>query len=435
MDYVRRHLEATLDDSLEASRVVVLHGARQSGKTTLARQVAQRRGGSYVTLDDDASRLAALDDPMAYLSRLQAPAVVDEVQVGGDRVVRAVKRLVDESDERGRFLLTGSTNFLSVPAISESLAGRARILRLFPFSQAELHRSSPVDLAGWFDACEVEPPRETENRAQYMSRLCRGGFPEAVALSPQQRQGWHDSYLETVIQRDVTELGDIRRADALVDLVRWLAANTAGELNVQAACGQLGIDRSTFDRYFAWLRTVFMVHTVPAWSRKHAARVVRRPKLHFADTGMAAALMGIDADALASPTSTVAGPLLETFVVNELAQQNAGAAGVRIHHLRDYDGNEADIVLERPDGAVAAVEVKSTGNPGENHLKPLRWLRDRLDRTAEGIFRIGVLLHTGPHCHPIGDRLWLAPINTLWNQPASRLHQIQAPPEPPRNSG
>lgn len=92
-------------------------------------------------------------------------------------------------------------------------------------------------------------------------------------------------------------------------------------------------------------------------------------------------------------------------------------------------------MLERPDGAVAAVEVKSTGNPGENHLKPLRWLRDRLDRTAEGIFRIGVLLHTGPHCHPIGDRLWLAPINTLWSQPASRLHQIQAPPEPPRSPG
>lgn len=419
VDYVRRHLEATLEDSLRAARVVVLHGARQSGKTTLARQVAQRRGGSYVTLDDDASRLAALDDPMAYLSGLAAPAVVDEVQLGGDRVVRAVKRLVDESDERGRFLLTGSTNFLSVPAISESLAGRARILRLFPFSQAELDRSAPADLAAWFDRCEVEPPREAEDRAQYMSRLCRGGFPEAVALTPQRRQGWHSSYLETVIQRDITELGDIRRADALVDLVRWLAANTAGELNVEAACGQLGIDRSTFDRYFAWLRTVFMVHTVPAWSRKHAARVARRPKLHFADTGMAAALLGIDADALAWPTSTVAGPLLETFAVNELAQRAASTAGMRIHHMRDYDGHETDIVLERPDGAIAAVEVKATDSPGENHLKPLRWLRDRLDRAAPGTFRIGVLLHTGPHCHPAGDRLWLAPINTLWNHPTA----------------
>ena len=409
-------MEATLRSSLESFRVVVLHGARQSGKTTLARQVAQRRGGEYVTLDDDASRLAALDDPAAYLSGLRPPAIVDEVQLGGDRVVRAVKRLVDESNEPGRFLLTGSTNFLSVPTISESLAGRARILRLFPFSQAELDSGSPVDLARWFDDCEVEPPLETEDRAQYVSRLRRGGFPEAVALTGRQRRAWHHSYLETVIQRDVTELGDIRRADALIDLVRWLATNTAGELNVQAACRQLGIDRTTFDRYFAWLRTVFMVRTVPAWSRKHAARVVRRPKMHFADTGMAAALLGVSAEALAMPTSTAAGPLLETFVANELAQHAIDDASVRVHHLRDYDGCEVDFVLERADGAVAAVEVKATGSPSENHIRQLRRLRDRLDRTAPGVFRVGVLLHTGPYCHRVSDRLWLAPINALWNR-------------------
>ena len=408
-----------LDDAMEASRAVVLHGARQSGKTTLARQVAQRRGGSYVTLDDDATRLAVLDDPMAYLSGLRPPAVVDEVQLGGDRVVRAVKRLVDDSDERCRFLLTGSTNFLSVPAISESLAGRARILRLFPFTQAEIEGRSGADLAGWFDHCEVEPPTETEERAQYMHRLCRGGFPEAVSLRPEQRQGWYDSYLETVIRRDVTELGDIRRAEALVDVAQWLAANTAAELNTEAACRQLGIDRSTFSHYFAWLRTVFMVNSVPAWSRKHASRAVRRPKSHFADTGMAAALLGVNAEALASPTSTVTGPLLESFVTNELARQTAGPAGVRIHHLRDYDGHEVDIVLERADGSLAAIEIKATGSPSDHHLKPLRWLRDRLDRTAPGLFRIGVLLHTGPHCHGVGDRLWLAPINTLW---ATRPH-------------
>ena len=393
----------------------MLHGARQSGKTTLARHAAQKRGGSYVTLDDDASRLAALDDPVAYLSALRTPAVIDEVQLGGDRVVRAVKRIVDDSDERGRFLLTGSTNFLSVPTISESLAGRARILRLFPFSEAELEGSLRLDLTRWLDACSIDPPQQTEDRADYMSRLCRGGFPEAVALAPAQRQGWYDSYLETVVQRDVAELGDIRRAEALVDLVQWLAANSAGELNVQTACRQLGIDRSTFNHYFAWLRTVFMVNTVPAWSRKHAARVARRPKTHFADTGLATALLGVDADALASPTSTAAGPLLETFVANELTRQTAGSAGVRLHHLRDYDGHDVDIVLERPDGALAAVEVKATGSPSENHLRPLRWLRDQLDRTAPGLFRIGVLLHTGPHCHRVGDRLWLAPINTLWH--------------------
>lgn len=415
MPYVRRHLEGTLDRSLDAARVVVLHGARQSGKTTLARRIARQRGGSYVTLDDDASRRAALDDPMAYLSALGRPAVIDEVQLGGDRVVRAVKRIVDDSDARGGFLLTGSTDFLSVPTISESLAGRARILRLHPFSEAELAGCRQLDLDKWLDACSIEPPPQAADRAGYMGRVCRGGFPEAVALAPSERPRWHRSYLETVVQRDITELGDIRRGEALVELVRWLAANSAGELNVQAACQQLGVDRSTFNRYLAWLRTVFMIRTVPAWSRKYAARITRRPKVYFADTGMAAALLGIDADALASPTSTVAGPLLETFVLNELARQAIETAEVRLHHLRHYDGNEVDIVAERSDGAVAAIEVKATGSPSDSHLKPLRTLRDRLDRSAPGIFRIGVLLHTGPYCHRIGDRLWLAPINVLWS--------------------
>ena len=315
----------------------MLHGARQSGKTTLARQIARKRGGSYVTLDDDASRHAALEDPMAYLSALGKPAVIDEVQLGGDRVVRAVKRIVDDSDARGRFLLTGSTDFLSVPTISESLAGRARILRLHPFSEAELAGCGQLNLDEWLDACRIEPPPQAADRAGYMGRVCRGGFPEAVALAPSERAQWHRSYLETVVQRDITELGDIRRGEALIELILWLAAHSAGELNIQAACQQLGLDRSTFNRYLAWLRTVFMIRTVPAWSRKYASRITRRPKQYFADTGMAAALLGIDADALASPTSTVSGPLLETLVLNELARQAIESFEVRLHHLRHYD--------------------------------------------------------------------------------------------------
>ena len=313
VQYVERHLEPVLIKALASFRVVVLHGARQCGKTTLARRAAEQLRGSYVTLDDDASRLAVMDDPDAFLASLVAPAVIDEVQLGGDRVVRAVKRAVDDSPQRGRFLLTGSTNFLTVPTLSESLAGRARILWLHPFSEAELAGSPPLELAHWFDDCHVRVPPETQTRAQYMSRLCRGGYPEAVTLEPEERSGWFESYMETVIQRDITELADIRRASVLSDAVRWIAANTAGELNTQTACRQLGVDRSTFERYRAWLETVFLVHTVPAWSRKLSSRVVRRPKIHIADTGLAAELLGIEAEALAAPTSPMAGRMLETL--------------------------------------------------------------------------------------------------------------------------
>ncbi len=414
MPLVQRHLEPIVGSSLEAFRVVVLHGARQSGKTTLARAVAQRRGGTYVSLDDDAFRVAALDDPLATLSALAPPAVIDEIQLGGDRVVRAVKRIVDDDPTPGRFLLTGSTNFLSVPTISESLAGRARILRLAPFSEAELAGRPPLPFERWLDDGDVATPDEAPDRAEYMRRLCRGGYPEAILLGNEDRRGWHQSYVETIVQRDISEFGDIRRVSAMVELLRWLASNTSTELNTQAACRQLGIDRATFDSYFSWLETVFLAQTLPAWSRKHAARVIRRPKVSVSDTGIAAALLGLNAAALASPTSTAAGPLLETFVVNELMRQLSATPNLRLHHLRDYDGNEVDLVLERADGTIAAIEVKATGNPAENHLKPLRWMRDRIDAVAPGLFRIGVLLHTGQHRLPAGDRILFAPISTLW---------------------
>ena len=414
MALVQRHLETIVDSSLDAFRVVVLHGARQSGKTTLARTVAQQRGGTYVSLDDDALRLAALDDPFATLTSLAPPAVIDEIQLGGDRVVRAVKRIVDDNPTPGRFLLTGSTNFLSVPTISESLAGRARILRLAPFSEAELAGRPPLQIARWLDDGYVAQPDEAPDRAEYMRRLCRGGYPEAILLGDEDRRGWCQSYVETIVQRDISELGDIRRVSAMVELLAWLASNTSAELNTQAACRQLGIDRATFGSYFAWLETVFLAQALPAWSRKHATRITRRPKVSLNDTGIAASLLGIDATALASPTSTSAGPLLETFVVNELMRQLSATPNLGLHHLRDYDGHEVDIVLERADGALAAVEVKATGSPAENHLKPLRWMRDCIDAVAPGLFRIGILLHTGRHCLPAGDRILLAPISTLW---------------------
>ena len=403
-----------MDTALDAFRVVVLHGARQCGKTTLARAATERRNGSYVSLDDDAVRLAALEDPHAFLTSLAPPVVIDEIQLGGDRIVRTIKRIVDDDQTPGQFLLTGSTNFLSVPTISESLAGRARILRLGPLSEAELAERPPLHLARWLDDCSVLTPDETPDRAEYMRRLCRGGYPEAVSLQTEERHGWFESYVETVIQRDISELGDVRRVSALAALLRWLASNTSTELNTQSACRQLGIDRATFHSYFAWLQTVFLAHAVPAWSRKHAARVVRRPKVHLSDTGLAAGLLGVDAAALATPMSTVAGPLLETFVTNELARQLSGAPHVALHHLRDYERHEVDIVIERADGALAAIEVKATGSPSERHLRQLRWLRDRMDGAAPGLFRIGLLLHTGQHCLPAGDRLYLAPVSTLW---------------------
>lgn len=404
-------------------RVVVLHGARQSGKTTLVRQVATALGGTYATLDDEQTREAALDDPLSFLSGRPYPLVVDEIQLGGDRLVRAVKRLVDSDNARGRFLLSGSTNFLTVPTISESLAGRSAILHLHPFSVAEAAgvAEPAVTVERWFEG-GVETGRSSPlTRSDYLGLVCRGGYPEVQAMAPRATRRWFEGYVESVTDRDITALVDVRRAGSLRALLRLAAARTSGEVNVAEWCRSLGIGRETLGSYLGWLRMVFLVHELPAWTRSPESRVVRRPKLHMADTGLAAALINTDATALEHPTAPATGSLLESFAANEIVRQlSAGDQPLQLHHYRDGAGHEVDLVIERADGALVAVEVKATQSPAPGHLAHLKWLRDRLDAAAPGVYRAGVLLHTGREAYKLGDRLYSAPIDALWQVPAAR---------------
>ena len=418
---ISRHMRPRLEEALNAFRVVLLHGARQSGKTTLARLVAAEQGGDYASLDDEATLQAALADPLTFLSELRPPATVDEIQLGGDRLVRTVKRLVDDDPTPGRFLLTGSTNFLTVPNISESLAGRVRILNLGPLSEAELAGTPSSVVDGWFERPFGTAPPTAPARGDYLERVCRGGYPEVLTLEPSLRPGWFESYVETVTGRDTAALADIRKAAALPRLLRWAAASTGAEFNASNAASALEIDRRTIVSYIEWLQTVFLVRQLPAWSRNLAARVVRRPKLHLADTGLAADVLGFDAAALAPATAPATGALLESFVVNEIARQAAVAPRsdrLSLHHYRDHSGHEVDLVIERRDGAVAAVEVKATSSPTSAQLKSTAWLRDKLDAVDPGAFRAGFLLHTGDHALTVGDRLHLRPIASLWTPPA-----------------
>ncbi len=415
MGLVDRQLGPRVEDALEWARVVMLHGARQCGKTTLARLIAARREGTYVSLDDEAQREMALADPLTFLLGHRHPLVVDEVQLGGDRLVRAVKQLVDAEPTPGRFLLTGSTNFLTVPNISESLAGRVQIFRLWPLSQAELSSAAPSEIDGWFDGSPPPAASAGTTRDGYLARLCRGGYPEVVALAADRRWQWFRGYVETVTQRDIAALADIRKAAALGALLRWTAGVTAGAVNLSDAARRLQTSRSVITSYFEWLQAVFLVHELPAWSRSLPSRPVRRSKYHLADSGLAAGLLRVEPDGLARPGAPAAGPLLETFAVNEIASQlSASTRDCTLSHYRDNQGREIDLVLEDAGGSVVAVEIKATRSPDPRQMSRLAWLRERLDAVAPGAFRAGVLLHTGHQSGTTGDRLHLRPIDCLW---------------------
>ena len=414
---VPRHALGEIDAALETARVTLIHGARQTGKTTLARQVGDRLGGLFATLDDPATLDAARRDPASFVTQPK-PLVIDEIQRAGDPLVRAIKISVDRDPAPGRFIITGSTNFLTVPTVSESLAGRLAVIDLWPFSMGELARRSPenfVELAfAEPEALRAGPPSAC-TRDGYLQMICAGGYPDAAGMSASQRRRWYRDYLLTVTQRDIVELADIRRPQAVMPVLATAAALAGQELNMDRLAQGADVNVRTARRYLDWLHTVFLVYRVPMWSRNLSSKAAKSAKVYVADTGLAAHLANKDPASLARPTDTSVGGLVETFAANEIAKQLSWHdLGAELCHYRDHGGPEIDLILESPDGRIVAIEVKAGASPRSEAFRWLEWLRDRLDRQGRD-FVHGFVLHTGPSRLSFGDRLTLLPLEALWH--------------------
>jgi hypothetical protein len=285
---VRRAIEDTYREAVAARRVAVVTGPRQSGKTTLV--TSSLGGGTLRNLDDPGVLAAARSDPTGFVAAGQRPVVIDEIQRGGEPLVRAIKAVVDGDPAPGQFVLTGSSNFLTVPTISESLAGRAGFLDVWPFTQGELtgRADAFIDtVLGDPDAIARYRPSAIDRR-ELLQRLCVGGYPEVQRLPDRQRPGWFRDYVRTTIERDVVELSGIRKVAEMGQLLRLFAARTGCELVMQNVIDDAPLERQAVYDHRAWLETIHLITTVPAWSRNLTRRVKRRPKLFLTDPGLAA---------------------------------------------------------------------------------------------------------------------------------------------------
>src|SRR5579863_6913103 len=346
--------------ALKDSPVVLLHGARQTGKSTLVRHVAESaRPCRYITLDDAPSLAAARSDPAAFLAGIEGPVAIDEVQRAPELFL-AIKAEVDRHRVPGRFLLTGSANVLLIPQISESLAGRMEILTLWPFSQGEMATTPEAFIDAVFarvlpklDAVPVDWPR--------LSRmLLTGGYPPAVARpTAERRLAWFGSYVTTILERDVRDLANIESLRVLPRLLTLVAARTSSLLNLSDLSRTSGIPLTTLNRYFALFETTFLVRLLPPWYTNLGKRLMKTPKVCLVDTGLAGYLLGLDT-ARFTADPTLRGALLETFVANELAKQASWSPRhPRIYHFRQANGAEVDLVLEDPAGRIVGIEVKA----------------------------------------------------------------------------
>jgi len=398
-----------LIESLADSPVVLIHGPRQSGKTTLARVVAQPRGFDYLSFDDDVARSSAEADPAGFVSELPDQIILDEVQ-RVPSLFTAIKTVVDRDRSPGRFILTGSANVLLVPRLSDSLAGRMEILRLHPLAQCELARRPALFLDSLFSG-EFRTRSTRRLGAQLVARIVAGGYPAALARPAARRRAtWYRDYVEALVERDVRDLARISALEAMPRLLSLAAGQTARLLNVSEIAAPFQLSRPTVRDYVTLLERVFLVETVPPWHTNRISRLVKTPKLHLGDTGLACALLGVDAEALTADRSLL-GQMLETFVFQELRRQ-ASARDEPMHffHFRDKDGAEVDIVIERGARAVAGVEVKAAATVTPADFRGLR----RLKEASGKRFVCGVVLYDGETTASFGDGLFAVPVRALW---------------------
>lgn len=398
-----------LRDALVDSPVVLIHGPRQSGKTTLARVVAEPMGHSYFTFDDDVLRASVEADPAGFVAELPQRVILDEVQ-RVPSLFTAIKRVVDRDRAPGRFILTGSANVLLVPKLSDSLAGRMEILRLHPLAQSELARSKPHFIDRLFNASFRIASRQRLGR-NLATRIAAGGYPAALARpSGRRKAAWYRDYVEALVERDVRDLARISALDAMPRLLSLAASQTARLLNISEMAAPFEVSRPTIRDYVTLLERVFLLDVIQPWHSNRISRLVKTPKVHLGDAGLACALLAVDAGALWEDRQLL-GQLLETFVFQELRREASGRdEPLHFFHFRDKDGAEVDVVIERGARAVAGVEVKASGTVTAADFRGLRKLQDASGKR----FAAGVVLYDGETSASFGERLFAVPVRTLW---------------------
>lgn len=396
-----RHLEPVIREALADTPVVMVVGARQVGKSTLAGRLA----AVQYTLDDLSTLAAARSDPVGFVAGLPDGVLIDEIQRAPELLL-PIKASVDRDRRPGRFLLTGSANVLTLPRVADSLAGRMSVQHLWPLSQGELAGRREDFIAVAFGP--TLPAATTPN--DLTERLLRGGYPEVTARTQRRRAAWYEDYLRTVMERDVRDLSRISGIGELPKLLSLLATRSGNLLNLSDLGRDANLNNVTLGRYTELLRALYLVDLVPAWVSNIGKRLIKAPKVLMPDTGLAVHLLGLDAESLQS-NRKVYGALLENFVVAELKRQLGWSdVSARLYHSRTAGGQEVDAVLEARDGRLVGIEVKASATVSSREFAALRTLAaDTGDR-----FQRGVVLYTGDRVLPFGEKLHAVPIGALW---------------------
>jgi len=404
----RRFVESQILEALDDTRVVLVVGPRQAGKTTLVRQfVSDER--PYLSLDDIATCARARSDPVAFIRGLDR-VVIDEIQRAPE-LMMAIKQSVDLDTRPGRFLLTGSANVMALPTVGDSLAGRIEIVTLLPLAQAEITAAPGRFIERVFAGEPAQLQGVPVFGDPLVQSVLRGGSPEALRRTSERRRAlWHRDYLALVLDRDARDIAALEQMAKLPALMQMLGEQAGQLVNANTSAVALGLSIPTVQKYITVLERLFLLQQVRPWCSNRLSRLIKSPKLQMLDSGLLATLRGATAARIAEDRTHL-GPLLESFVFAEVLKSLTWSdVHAHVSHFRTKDQDEVDLVLEDARGRIVGIEVKSAATLRPKDFSGLR----KLEEAAGGKFVQGIVLHDHDRVTPYSEKIRAAPVSLLW---------------------
>lgn len=415
MNYLNRNITQELEQSIETRPLTYLNGGRQVGKSTLCSHLPDNIKRNHITFDSPLVLATAKSQPAAFVDSLPNDIlnIIDEVQFAPE-IFPYLKMKIDfnrlNGNDKQKFLLTGSANLMAMPKLSEALVGRMSVLTLYPFSASEYYNLNKSLTERLFDE---ELRMSSFKDFNIVEVLKNSTYPEIATDAKIDRVKWFDSYLTTILNRDIKSLSDLKNPEIMVALLSLLSTRTGGLLNNTEVAKELGVDYRTYEKMFAFALNSFLVFNVKPWARpnKLSKRFVKSPKLYFTDCNFLSYIMKRDIDEMYENDKKAFGHVFENFVATELLK-SAKLNNLELSHYRTQSGKEADFVLENAQGDVVGIEVKSAKDIDKKAYSGLLELKE----LCGDKFKKGIILYTGNDIVPLSEKIWAVPVCYFWEK-------------------